>query len=46
MIRKSPEEVLATPAGDLAALASEALFQLKNDAADLLSAARAIVEHL
>jgi hypothetical protein len=46
VIRKSPEEVLATPAGDLAALASEALFQLKNDAADLLSAARAIVEHL
>ena len=46
MIRKSPEEVLSTPASDLAALASETLFQLKNDAADLLSAARAIVEHL
>ena len=46
MIRKSPEEVLATPAGDLAALASESLFQLKNDAADLLAIAKAISEHI
>jgi hypothetical protein len=44
--RISPDEVLATPAGELAALASESLFQLKNDAADLLAAAKAIVEHV
>jgi hypothetical protein len=44
--RISPDEVLTTPAGELAALASESLFQLKNDAADLLSAAKAIVEHV
>lgn len=46
MIRKSPDEVLSTPAGELAAFASESLFQLKNDAADLLVAAKAIVEHV
>ena len=46
MIRKSPEEVLATPAGDLAALASESLFEFKNDAADLLAIAKAISEHI
>jgi len=46
MSRLTPDQVLATPAGDLAALQSEALFQLKNDAADLLSAAKAIVEHI
>lgn len=46
MSRLTPDQVLATPAGELAALQSEALFQLKNDAADLLSAAKAIVEHL
>ena len=46
MSRLTPDQVLATPAGELAALQSEALFQLKNDAADLLSAARAIVEHI
>jgi len=44
--RISPDEVLTTPAGELAALASESLFQLKNDAADLLAAAKAIVEHV
>ncbi|XOB94663.1 hypothetical protein ACMC9M_16975 [Pseudomonadota bacterium 24LQ007] len=44
--RLTPDQVLATPAGELAALQSEALFQLKNDAADLLSVARAIVEHI
>lgn len=42
----SPDQVLATPAGELAELQAETLFQLKNDAADLLSAARAIVEHI
>lgn len=46
MNRISPDEVLSTPAGDLAALSSESLFQLKNDAADLLAAAKAIVEHV
>ena len=46
MSRLTPDQVLPTPAGELAALQSEALFQLKNDAADLLSAAKAIVEHL
>lgn len=46
MSRLTPDQVLATPAGELAALQSEALFQLKNDAADLLSVARAIVEHI
>lgn len=46
MSRPTPDQVLATPAGDLAALQSEVLFQLKNDAADLLSVARAIVEHI
>lgn len=46
MSRLTPDQVLATPAGDLAALQSDALFQLKNDAADLLSAAKAIVEHV
>ena len=46
MNRIAPDEVLTTPAGELAALASESLFQLKNDAADLLAAAKAIVEHI
>ena len=46
MNRISPDEVLTTPAGELAALGSESLFQLKNDAADLLAAAKAIVEHV
>lgn len=46
MNRISPEHAMTTPAGDLAALASESLFQLKNDVADLLAAAKAIVEHV
>jgi len=46
MNRLSPDQVLATPAGELAALQSDALFQLKSDATDLLSAAKAIVEHI
>ena len=40
------DQVLATPVGELAELSSESLFQLKNDAADLLAAAKAIVEHI
>lgn len=46
MSRLTPDQILATLAGKLAALQSDALFQLKNDAADLLSAAKAIVDHL
>jgi hypothetical protein len=42
----SPDQVLATPAGELAQQSGESLFQLKNDAADLLAAAKAIVEHV
>ena len=41
-----PDQVLTTPAGDLAEQSSELLFQLKNGAADLLTAAKAIVEHV
>ncbi|HNF92851.1 MAG TPA: hypothetical protein PKZ67_11700 [Accumulibacter sp.] len=46
MNRISPDEALTTPAGELAALGSESLFQLKSDATDLLAAAKAIVEHI
>lgn len=42
----SPDQVLTTPAGELAQQSGESLFQLKNDAADLLAAAKAIVEHV
>lgn len=42
----TPDQVLATPAGELAQQSGESLFQLKNDAADLLAAAKAIVEHI
>jgi hypothetical protein len=42
----APDQVLAVPAGELAEQPSEALFQLKNDAADLLAATKAIVEHI
>ena len=46
MNRIPPDQALATPAGELAALASESLFQLKNDAADLLAMAKAIDQHV
>lgn len=46
MNRISPDEVLTTPAGELAALASESLFQLKNDATDLLATTKAIVNQI
>jgi len=46
MSHLTPDQVLATPAGELAERSSESLFQLKNDAADLLAAAKAIVEHI
>lgn len=46
MSQLTPDQVLVTPAGELAELCSESLFKLKNDAADLLAAAKAIVEHV
>lgn len=46
MSHLTPDQVLAMPAGELAERSSESLFQLKNDAADLLAAAKAIVEHV
>lgn len=46
MSHLTPDQVLAMPAGELAERSSESLFQLKNDAADLLTAAKAIVEHV
>ena len=46
MSHLTPDQVLATPAGELAQQSGESLFQLKNDAADLLAAAKAIVEHV
>ncbi|AHB77274.1 hypothetical protein [Pandoraea pnomenusa] len=46
MTHLTPEQVLATPAGELAQQSGASIFQLKNDAADLLAAAKAIVEHV
>ncbi len=46
MSHLTPDQVLVTPAGELAELSSESLFKLKNDAADLQAAAKAIVEHV
>lgn len=46
MTRLTPELALAIPVGDLAAYSSEVLFQLKNDAADQLAAAKASTEHI
>ena len=46
MSHLTPDQVLATPAGDLVERSSESLCKLKNDAADLLAAAKAIVEHI
>ncbi|PSJ17156.1 hypothetical protein [Nitrosomonas supralitoralis] len=40
------EQILATPAGVLAEQSSESLFQIKNDANDLLATAKALVEHI
>jgi hypothetical protein len=42
----SPDQVLTVPAGDLANYPAEALFRLKNDAADLLGIAKGIVDHV
>ena len=46
MSRLTLEQAIATPAGDLAAHSSEVLFQLKNDAADQLTAAKAKADHV
>ena len=46
MNQLTPNQVLAMPAGDLALQASESLFQLQNDAADLQALAKAVVDHL
>jgi hypothetical protein len=42
----TPDQVLTIPAGELANYSAEALFQVRNDAADLLGAAKGIVEHI
>jgi hypothetical protein len=42
----TPDQVLAVPAGELAAEPSESLFQIRNDATDLLATTKAIVEHI
>jgi hypothetical protein len=42
----TPEQVLATPAGTLALQPAELLFNIKNTAADLLAAAKALNDHI
>ncbi len=42
----TPHQIMTLSASELAAQPSAALFQLRNDAADLLSAAKAIAEHI
>ena len=42
----TPDQILAIPAGDLARQSSDALFQLKSSSAELLAAAKSIVEHV
>ena len=42
----TPDKILATPVSELADQSSDSLFRLKNDAADFLATAKAIVEHL
>lgn len=46
MSRTIPDQILATPVSELANLASDSLFQVKNDAADLLAIVKALVEHI
>ena len=46
MNRTIPDQILATPVSELANLASDSLFQVKNDAADLLVLSKALVEHI
>ena len=42
----TPDKILATPVGELASQSSDSLFRLKNDAADSLTVAKSIVEHI
>lgn len=42
----TPEQAIATPVGQLADQPAEALFHLKEDAADLLITAKAVVDHI
>ncbi len=42
----TPEAVLATPAGTLAQQPAELLFRIKNAAADMLAAAKALSDHV
>ena len=42
----APDKILATPVSELSDQPSDSLFRLKNDAADFLATAKAIVEHL
>lgn len=42
----TPDQLLIIPASELAQHSGESLFQLKNNAADLLAAAKAISEHI
>ncbi len=42
----TPDKILATPVSELADQSSDSLFRIKNDAADFLAAAKAIVEHI
>jgi hypothetical protein len=46
MNRLTTDQVLATPASELAERPSEWLFQLKSDAADQLTNAKALIEHV
>ncbi len=46
MTHLTPDQVLAMPAGDLAAMSSESLFELKNTAATRFLSAKTMVEHV
>jgi len=42
----TPEQIIATPAGELADLASTDLFELRNRASEILTAAKKLDEHV
>lgn len=46
MSLKSPDQILATPAADIASLSPETLMQLRSHASELLSVANAVVERI
>lgn len=46
MTALTPEEIIATPAGDLANLKSTDLFELRNRVTEIVSAAKKLDEHL